>query len=278
MPTVFLSHGAPLLADDSLWTRQLAEWSAAMPRPEAILVVSAHWEQAPLTIGATTSVPLIYDFFGFARRYYEVEYPAPGAPELAEGVTGLLEGSGHPICQDARRGLDHGAYVPLMEMYPRADIPVLQMSMPTLDPQSLLDLGRRLAPLRDEGVLIVGSGFSTHNLAAVDMRRPSGDPAPNWSIEFDDWLARSLSAGEIDALIDFQRKAPAADIAIPARSTSHRCSWRSAQRWATWRAITPPSKGSGTDSRNARSSSTESCRLSTEGRGDASRHFSPSEG
>lgn len=102
-----------------------------------------------------------------------------------------------------------------MEMYPRADIPVLQMSMPTLDPQSLLDLGRRLAPLRDEGVLIVGSGFSTHNLAAVDMRRPSGDPAPNWSIEFDDWLARSLSAGEIDALIDFQRKAPAADIAHP---------------------------------------------------------------
>lgn len=215
MPTVFLSHGAPILADDTVWAGELAGWSVAMPRPEAILVVSAHWEEAPLTIGATTTAPLVYDFYGFAPRYYEVTYPAPGAPELAESVTGLLSGVRHPVRNDARRGLDHGAYVPLMEMYPDADIPVLQISMPTLDPKSLFDLGRRLAPLREEGVLIVGSGFSTHNLAAVDMRRAPDYSPPNWSTEFDDWLAQSLAARELDALIDFEQKAPAAMLAHP---------------------------------------------------------------
>ncbi|MDT0326911.1 class III extradiol ring-cleavage dioxygenase [Nocardiopsis sp. DSM 44743] len=211
MPALYLSHGAPPLADDTEWTRQLADWSGRISRPSAILVVSAHWEDAPLTLGATTDgVPLTYDFWGFPQRYYDVTYSAPGAPALAEKVRGLVGG---PVHQDPRRGLDHGAYVPLKEMYPDADIPVLQVSMPSLDPAELLALGRRLAPLRDEGVLIVGSGFTTHNLR--EMSRGAHGAAPAWSVEFDDWTRRAVADHDVDALLDFEHKAPAAAIAHP---------------------------------------------------------------
>ena len=117
-----------------MWPGQLAAWSAGLPRPTAILVVSAHWEEAPLAIGATTTVPLVYDFWGFPEHYYEVRYARPGAPELAGKVRKLLRTPGHPCTTPRPRGLDHGAYVPLVEMFPDADIPVLQISMPTLDP------------------------------------------------------------------------------------------------------------------------------------------------
>ena len=120
---------------------ELAAWSADLPRPTSILVVSAHWESAPLTVGATEPVPLTYDFWGFPERYYQVTYDAPGAPELARDVHGLLSRPGQEVHQDPKRGLDHGAYVPLVEMFPEADIPVLQVSMPSLDPQVLFELG-----------------------------------------------------------------------------------------------------------------------------------------
>lgn len=211
MPTLFLSHGAPPLADDPTWTRELAEWSAALPRPEAVLIVSAHWEDAPLTLGATTTVPLVYDFWGFPERYYQFRYPAPGAPQLAAAV-GKLLGEAH---HDPTRGLDHGAYVPLAEMYPAADVPVLQISMPTLDPRELLELGGKLAPLRDAGVLIIGSGFTTHNLREIDPAGNDRATAPSWSVEFDDWLDRAVAAGDVDALLDFEHRAPAARLAHP---------------------------------------------------------------
>lgn len=215
MPALFLSHGAPPLADDARWSAELAAWSAQLPRPHAILVISAHWEEAPLAIGATSTVPLTYDFWGFPQHYYEVTYPAPGAPELATRVRTLLRGAGqHP--QDVpHRGLDHGAYVPLVEMYPQADVPVLQISMPTLDPRELLQVGRLLAPLRDEGVLLIGSGFTTHNLRVMDMTQPADHPPPSWSVEFDDWVQRTTAARDFDALLDFERKAPAARLAHP---------------------------------------------------------------
>ncbi|WP_031466228.1 dioxygenase family protein [Sciscionella sediminilitoris] len=211
LPVLYLSHGAPPLADDATWTRELAAWSAGLPRPKAVLIVSAHWEEAPLTIGATETRPLVYDFWGFAQRYYSVRYPAPGAPELAARLRTLLP----EMHEEPERGLDHGAYVPLVEMYPHADIPVLQLSMPTLDPARLLELGRRLAPLRAEGVLIIGSGFFTHNLHGLDMHRRADHEPPNWSAEFDDWGTRALENADVDALLDFQHKAPAADIAHP---------------------------------------------------------------
>src|SRR5438094_6300417 len=201
MTVLYLSHGAPPLADDALWTRQLAEWAGDLPRPKAILVVSAHWEEAPLTIGATTTVPLVYDFWGFPEHYYQVTYPAPGAPELAAKVRKLLHSAGTPVHDAPDRGLDHGAYVPLVEMYPDADIPVLQMSMPSLDPRELFEVGRKLAPLRDEGVLIIGSGFFTHNLREIV---PGDGPAPRWSVEFDQWGDEVLRAGAADAPRDLQ--------------------------------------------------------------------------
>ncbi|MEE1942737.1 class III extradiol ring-cleavage dioxygenase [Streptomyces sp. TRM 70361] len=214
MPVLYLSHGAPPLADDGLWTAQLAGWAGELPRPEAVLIVSAHWESAPVTLGATRTVPLVYDFYGFPEHYYRVAYPAPGAPALAEKVRKLLAGPGSPVHQDPDRGLDHGAYVPLAEMYPDADVPVLQLSMPTLDPGELLALGRRLAPLRDEGVLIVGSGFFTHNLRELRWGAGPGE-APGWSKEFDAWGGEALARGDVDALLDFEHRAPAGRIAHP---------------------------------------------------------------
>lgn len=212
MPALYLSHGAPPLADDPVWPGQLAAWSADLPRPEAILVVSAHWEDAPLSLGATETRPLVHDFWGFPERYSTVRYPAPGAPHAAARVRGVLRAAGTPVQDVPDRGLDHGAYVPLVEMFPAADIPVLQISMPTLDPRQLMRIGRKLAPLRDEGVLIIGSGFFTHNLSAL---RRTGGQVPSWSSEFDDWGQRAVQAGDIDALVDFERKSPAGRLAHP---------------------------------------------------------------
>ena len=215
-PVVYLSHGAPPLADDTTWTAELAAWSDELARPSAILVVSAHWELAPVAVSATSGgVPLLYDFWGFPQRYYEVTYDAPGAPELARSVAGLLAGAGETLHQDPSRGLDHGAYVPLKEMFPAADVPVVQLSMPTLDPQRLFALGERLAPLRDENVLIVGSGFTTHNLGWFNPAAPSDAPPPTPSAEFDQWAAETVGRGDVDAVLDFLAKAPAAREAHP---------------------------------------------------------------
>jgi 4,5-DOPA dioxygenase extradiol len=214
MPVLYLSHGAPPLADDAVWTDQLSQWGRDLPKPSSILVVSAHWEAAPVTIGATEQVPLTYDFWGFPERYYRVQYRAPGAPDLAARVAALVAKPGQPIHQDPNRGLDHGAYVPLVEMYPDADVPVLQVSMPTLDPQKLFELGRELAPLRDEGVLIIGSGFTTHNLREARFGDTSGSAA-GWSREFDDWARQTVESGDIDAVLDFENSAPAAHVAHP---------------------------------------------------------------
>jgi 4,5-DOPA dioxygenase extradiol len=211
MPAIYLGHGAPPLADDDLWPAQLAGWARALPPPSSVLMVSAHWESAPLALGATSTVPLVYDFWGFPDKYYRVTYPAPGAPQLADDVRKLLRSAGTPVQDFPDRGLDHGAYVPLREMYPHADVPVLQISLPTLDPRRLFGIGRKLAPLRDAGVLIVGSGFFTHNMRAVSV---DGRVHPVMA-EFDQWGQEVLSHGDIDALFDFEHKAPSARLVHP---------------------------------------------------------------
>jgi len=213
MPALYLGHGAPMLVDDALWVSQLRDWAARLPRPKSILVVSAHWESAPLTIGATRPVPLVYDFYGFDPKYYQQRYDQPGAPELAARVRALAPDD-EPVAEAPDRGLDHGAYVPLTVMYPEADIPVLQVSMPDLDPERLFRLGQRLAPLRDEGVLIIGSGFMTHGLPYIESWAPDAPP-PSWSRDFDAWAADSLARGDIDQLFDYRRKAPASRYAHP---------------------------------------------------------------
>jgi 4,5-DOPA dioxygenase extradiol len=210
MPVIFAAHGAPVLLDDATWMGQLGAWAAALPAPKSIMMVSAHWEQRPVALGATRTVPLVYDFYGFPERYYRTEYPSPGAPALAGRVRELLRGRGIAVADEPERGLDHGAYVPLVAMYPGADVPVLQVSMPRLDPHELFELGRAFAPLRDEGVLVFGSGFITHNMSYAF--RPG---TPRWATEFDAWAADALGRFDVDALLDFRLRAPAAELALP---------------------------------------------------------------
>lgn len=214
LPSIFLAHGAPPLLDDPEWVEELHSWAAALPRPKSVLMLSAHWEQRPVTIGATRTVPLIYDFFGFPEHHYQQQYPAPGAPELARRVRELF-GASHPVAEDAERGLDHGAYVPLVAMYPEADVPVLQVSLPSENPRELFALGRALRPLREEGVLIVGSGFITHNLRALDWH--GEHEPPMWAVDFDRWTAEALVKRDVDALLDYEAKGPGVRIALPTR-------------------------------------------------------------
>lgn len=214
MPALYLSHGAPPVFDDPNWIDQLFSWSESMPKPTAILIVSAHWESAPLSLSAPgAGTPLVYDFGGFAQRYYSMEYRTPDASSLARRVAALMPDT-EPVHEHASRGLDHGAWVPLKVMYPYADVPVLQMSMPTHDPVRLFELGQRLRPLRDEGVLIVGSGFMTHGLQFATREMFVENQIPGWSKEFDLWVAEALAAGDFDTLSDYG-KAPGMPFAHP---------------------------------------------------------------
>ena len=213
LPALYLGHGAPPLLDDPVWMAQLAGWARDLPRPKSILMVSAHWQTAPMALSATTTVPLVYDFYGFPQRYYDIEYNSPAAPDLAARVKAMMPPS-EPVAQ-RERGLDHGAYVPLLMMYPESDIPVLQMSMPDLAPEHLFEIGRRLAPLRDEGVLVMGSGFMTHGLPFVHDYFDGRPGAPDWSADFDLWAAEQLELGDLDALFDFRNRAPGMPYAHP---------------------------------------------------------------
>ena len=203
MPAIFLSHGAPPVFDDPLWIEQFWNWSQALPKPTAILVVSAHWEQAPLRLSATeASTPVIYDFGGFHPRFYEMTYNTPNASALGEQVAGLLA-KGDPLAIDPVRGLDHGAWVPLKIMYPDADVPVLQLSIPTHDPSQLFAIGQQLKGLRDQGVLIMGSGFMTHGLPFLTPQQFQFNEVPTWSSEFDRWAQEALASGDVDELARF---------------------------------------------------------------------------
>jgi len=212
MPALYIGHGAPLLLDDPIWSGELADWATRLEKPKAILIISAHWESAPLTLGSTTQgTPLIYDFGGFDAKFYNLQYKAPGAPELAARIKALMS---EPVTDQPNRGLDHGAYVPLLKMYPDADIPVLQMSIPTFDPEKLFAIGQKLAPLREEGVLIVGSGFLTHGLPFLREFRIEATP-PGWSVEFDLWAKEALDRGAIDELMNYKALAPGMPYAHP---------------------------------------------------------------
>lgn len=215
LPALYLSHGAPPLFDDPEWIEQLFTWAQKLPRPRAILIVSAHWEESPLSLSATAAAtPLVYDFGGFADRYYRMTYPTPDASELAALVARAMP-DGVNLHQHKRRGLDHGAWVPLKIMYPDADIPVLQLSMPTHDTRALLALGRSLQTLRSEGVLVIGSGFMTHGLPFMTSDMWLRNKVPAWSAEFDSWAAQALAAGDLDELAAYRNRAPGLGYAHP---------------------------------------------------------------
>jgi 4,5-DOPA dioxygenase extradiol len=215
MPALYLSHGAPPLFDDALWLRQLLDWAQALPKPRGVLIVSAHWETAPLCLSAPAAgTPLVYDFGGFHPRYYQMTYPTPDATALARRVAGAMPDGEH-VYQHPSRGLDHGAWVPLMAMYPLADIPVLQLSMPTQDPWRLIEIGSRLRSLRDEGILVIGSGFMTHGLRSLTRDMIMNGTVPAWSSDFDAWAADALSRGDVGELAAYRSRAPGMPYAHP---------------------------------------------------------------
>jgi len=214
MPVLFVSHGAPTLPFDDVPARQfLIELARHVPRPDAILVASAHWESDQPSVTASKAPDTIHDFFGFPKPLYELRYDAPGAPQLAERVDQLLRQAGYDPVLDMERGRDHGVWVPLMLAYPIADIPVVQLSL--LRRQSThahLALGEALSPLRNEGVLIIGSGGAVHNLRQLQW---SGGQTPRWASNFQDWLDQQMMAGNADALIAYRTMIDAASMAHP---------------------------------------------------------------
>ena len=214
LPALYIGHGAPPLLDDAQWMAQLAAWTHTMPKPRAVLIVSAHWEAAPLMLSSPAAgTPLVYDFGGFQQRYYTLTYPTPDAADFAAEVAALMPDSA-PAHQHPSRGLDHGAWVPLKVMYPLADVPVLQLSIPTADPERLLALGARLRPLRESGVLVIGSGFLTHGLPFLTPGMIAGDSVPGWSSEFDQWAGEALARGDVETLANY-RRAPGMPYAHP---------------------------------------------------------------
>lgn len=212
-PTLFISHGSPMLAiEDSPARRFLQQLGASLPRPKAILVASAHWEAAEGSAVSFAPHPkTMHDFGGFSAELFSIHYPAPGAPELAEQVAALLDAAQIFVKRSADRGLDHGAWVPLRLMYPAADIPVLQIAlMHGAGPVGHERLGAALSVLREQNILVIGSGSLTHNLH--EFRRQAIDaPPPSWVTEFDMWMTAALHNCAWEALRDYRRQAPFAE-------------------------------------------------------------------
>lgn len=214
LPAVFCGHGNPMNAlSDNTWTRGWASIGASMPPPRAILVISAHWYLPHCAVTASRLPGTFHDFGGFPEALYEVEYPAPGSPELARRVRDLLAPT--PVRLDEDRGLDHGVWGVLIHMFPNADIPVVQLGIDKTRPPAFhYETGKRLLPLREEGVLIMGSGNIVHNLAAYDWGDPSR-PALDWARRFEEQVRRSISRGDDAALIDYPGLGPDAILSVP---------------------------------------------------------------
>ena len=211
LPALFLSHGAPTLPLDDVPAREFLQGlGQELPRPRAILVASAHWETEVPKLGAAERPETIHDFRGFPPELFRMRYPAPGAPELAERASDLLCAAGIRSRLDQGRGLDHGAWVPLLLMYPDADIPVVPISVqPHLGPAHHVQLGRALAPLRDEGVLVLGSGSFTHDLSR--FRGQALDAEPPADVQaFADWFEKALMEGRTCDLVTYRTRAPGA--------------------------------------------------------------------
>lgn len=208
-PAIFVSHGSPTLPlEHGPAVEFLKGLGGQLGRPEAILIASAHWDTDRPAVSGAKQPETIYDFYGFPPELYRLRYPAPGAPQVARRAAALLESRGLPTDIDPGRGLDHGAWTSLYHMYPKADIPVAQISIQSdLGPAHHVRLGEALQPLRDEGVLIMASGGATHNLRELSYQR--GNPVPQqWTVEFNEWLARALTEGRTDDLVGYRDRAP----------------------------------------------------------------------
>ncbi|AYC33218.1 dioxygenase [Pseudomonas cavernae] len=211
LPSLFISHGSPMLAlQPGASGPALARLAAELPKPRAILVVSAHWESRELLLSSAAKPTTWHDFRGFPAELYSLDYPAPGSPQLAEEAAALLREHGLAARLDEQRPFDHGTWVPLSLMYPAADIPVVQLSLPSqLGPAFQTRVGRALAALRAQGVLLIGSGSITHNLGELDWHAGPEVITP-WAKAFRDWIVEQLARDDEAALHDYRRLAPAA--------------------------------------------------------------------
>ena len=213
LPTLFISHGSPMLAIQDSPARQfLQQLGETLPRPRAILVASAHWESSGTSAVSFAAHPkTVHDFGGFPAALFAIQYPAPGAPEIAKYVVELLNAADIPVVASTDRGLDHGAWVPLSLMYPAADIPVVQIAlMRGASPREHERLGKALSVLREQDVLIIGSGSLTHNLNEF-RGQPIDAPTPSWVTEFETWMHTTLQKCDYDQLRDYRRLAPSAE-------------------------------------------------------------------
>jgi len=217
LPSLFVPHGAPTFAlRPGAAGAALAAQARGLPRPRAIVIVSAHWDSVVPTVGTATRLETIHDFRGFPEALYDIRYPATGCPEAAEKVADAIADAGMPMARDETRGLDHGAWVPLRLMFPHADIPIVPLSLQSRGgPAGAYALGRALAPLAKRGFLIIGSGSVTHNLRDFQLAMRDGGSTPSYVREFADWIAERLAAGDVDVLLDYRRQAPAAARAHP---------------------------------------------------------------
>lgn len=211
MPTLFVSHGSPMTAiQDTPARRFLLALGTELPRPRAILVASAHWETAAPTVNAVARNETIHDFYGFPEALFAISYNPPGSPEIAAEIAAVLRKAGFAAAIDSKRGLDHGAWVPLVLAYPEANIPVLELSVQTaFGPRHHLAIGQALAVLRSEGILILGSGSFTHDLRRFGRGRPGIDAPETPDVtEFSDWMDAHIRAHDVTALIDYRSLAP----------------------------------------------------------------------
>lgn len=217
MPVAFITDFGPMPAvEEDDYTQALGRLGKALPRPKAILIMSGHWEtDGVLAVTASAKPQTIYDFQGFPAEYYRVAYPAPGAPALAREAAGLLSEAGFPTSQDPDRGLDHGAWAPLSRVYPKADVPIVQLTVPAgEDPEKIMAVGRALSPLREKGVLLVGAGTLSHNLRLVHFGGKNDEPDA-WAKDFDAWFRDAFARGDTAALVKYKTSAPSARLAVP---------------------------------------------------------------
>jgi 4,5-DOPA dioxygenase extradiol len=215
-PVLFVSHCAPTVAlEDDAYTQAVASFGAAT-RPRAVAVVSAHWEApGPVRVNDAERSELIYDFSGFPRSLYAIEYRAPGAPDVAERALGLMTAAGIDAVAESSRGWDHGLWVPLRILYPDAAVPIVQISLPVpRTPESMFRIGEALAPLRDEGVMLVGSGGVVHNLRRLRWDDEGGAPE-GWARDFDAWVTERLERRAFGEILTYRAAAPHADLAVP---------------------------------------------------------------
>ncbi len=214
VPSLFLAHGSPMLAIEDTQYTQFLENLAKQIKPKAIVIFTAHWESDTLTISSLDDTyETIYDFGGFPKELYAVKYPARGSIELASKLENMFVEKGIPVKKDTMRGLDHGSWTMLYRMYPKADIPVVQISVnPKLPPKKQFEIGEALQGLQKEDILVIGSGVTVHNLMIIKWGQTTPEP---WAVEFDEWLIDKIQSGNLQELFNYENVAPHASLAVP---------------------------------------------------------------